>query len=280
MILLLFLILFISKAAFASNYTYNTNTTCVGKVCTVAIGGSFALDGSVWKTINEAKSLKNSSVQCSVQSDGMNLAYCFDWNTTSITVNLSSNRTINAVPVPLKLWHPTYLADDTFNSTVLKSNVSLSFVSKADVKTQTIPFTLGDILEFGQNSTTITMNETNGGNIGDSYVVSTSATTNYGITTTLAIGLDSSTIQISYLKFNISSIPASSTINSAILRLYRTSTSNNSQTSDVRYVNLTTWNEGTLNFGLCGTSCLVTQNKHGTINPAGHCHLTILQTAT
>jgi hypothetical protein len=151
-----------------TTYDYNSVTECIGKTCTATIGGSYAYDNGQWKSIDEAKSLKNSSVKCSVKSDGMNIANCLDWNTTSITVNLSNKNILSIVSIPIKVYAPNVtknvseLTGDYKKDYLIKSSANLSFLSKNDVKTRVIPFALGDILEFGENSTTITLNYTTG----------------------------------------------------------------------------------------------------------------------
>jgi hypothetical protein len=258
MILLLFLILFLVKPSFASNYTYNTNTTCVGKVCTVAIGGSYALDGSTWKTIDKAKSLKNSSVQCDVNSDGSDIATCLDWNTSFITVNLTQANALSIVQIPVKVWIPNYTKSSDYHQGTLVSNINVS-VSRSSSTTRAISFAIGDVLEYGANSTTITLNESNSGNLGDTEVKTQSSPYyNWGASATITIA---SNLEADlFFLWNMSVVPAGSTISNVNMSAYISAASGYTTTIDTAYntspMNTTGtsyWNEGTLSNTYCGS---------------------------
>jgi hypothetical protein len=195
-----------------TTYTYNSMTDCVGKTCTVAIGGSYAFDSDgKWKSIDQAYSLKDSNVKCNVNSDGKDIAECLDWNTTSITLNLSQPKSTTSSLVPLKIWS---------NGTV-KNSSSILFTSSKDIKTMTIPISsLSDSIEFGQSSTTITLNESNKGNVGDTYTYNATTSTqgfNYG---THAFFMAGKGVRYGWILWNLSAIPAGSTITNANLTLY------------------------------------------------------------
>ena len=80
--------------------------------------------------------------------------------------------------------------------------------------------------------------------VADAYVISTSATTNYG--TALNVRVDGSPITNSYLRFVVSGLNGA-TIQSAALRIYANSTSPAGFT--VNAVSNNTWGETTINYG-------------------------------
>lgn len=263
-----------------TDYTYNTNTTCIGKVCTVAIGGSYALDvDGQWKTIDQAKSLKNSSVQCNVNSDGKDLATCLDWNTTFITVNLTTTNSLSIAPIPVKVWIPNYTNSSDYHKGALLSNTNVS-VTKASSSIQTLPFGLDYVLEYGADSTTITLNESNGGNVGDGSVYGYTSYVNYnfGKCTGMYIDMGGTYNRRIFILWNMTVVPAGSTITNANMSLFmRTAptssrTYNALNTSQMNTTGTTYWNEGTLGSsdaigGSCGSgaNCNLDHNRKSVV---------------
>ena len=80
--------------------------------------------------------------------------------------------------------------------------------------------------------------------VADAYVISTSATTNYG--TTLNVRVDGSPITNSYLRFAVSGLNGAA-VQSATLRIYANSTS--PAGFDVKAISNNTWGETTINYG-------------------------------
>ena len=93
---------------------------------------------------------------------------------------------------------------------------------------------------------TITLNETNGGNVGDSYVDSYYATTNYGTETYLTIDAYSGEIWWSYLLWNLSVIPSGSTITNANLSLYMYQADPDASHSATAYNTSNSWTEANI----------------------------------
>jgi hypothetical protein len=229
-------------------YDYNTNTTCIGKVCTVAIGWSYAYDiDNTWKLIDEAKSLRNSSVSCNVISDGINIADCLDWNTTSITVNMSSK---SAGIVPVKVYSPNVtknrseMTGNYKKDYMVKSSYAMSFASK-EAKVQIFPFRMGDIMEFGENSTILYLNESNGGIVDDGDAYSWEPTT-YFDTNYMQIQGDGTNRARGLVKGNLSIIPAGSIITNANQSLYIPSLAPSHTIYHEIYNTTDTWIEETL----------------------------------
>lgn len=250
-----------TKDSIITTYDYNTMTVCNGKQCVATIGLNYAFDvDRKWKLIDEAYSLKNSSVGCVVNSDKVHLAECLDWNLTYITVdmNMDSKDSKELENVPITVYTPNETKNDSEKTGdykkdyLIKSSVNLSFASKNDVKTQTITFSLGDILEFGSNSTTITLNESNSGNVGDTETTSGGTSINYGTRAYLLAGSSTGTVWISFIMWNMSLIPAGNTITNANMSLYYYNgyvSGNYYQAYNTTPMNTTGtsyWNEGTL----------------------------------
>ena len=103
---------------------------------------------------------------------------------------------------------------------------------------------MGDILEFGHNSTTIILQDNVTENLGDTYVSSSNPNTNYGNVNYMRAGPDISNYMRSFISWNLSSIPSNSIVNSAYMNLTKISSSGSSDVG-IWYVNQT--NEYSIN---------------------------------
>jgi hypothetical protein len=244
-------------------YTYNTYTHCDGKICSMSIGGSYALDSDgKWKSIENAKSLKNSPVQCHVDYDLIDLATCNDWNLTYVNMSLAVVPTSVGKLIPFRIW----------NNGTLKNSTNLMFATPT-AKNMIVPLTLGDSIEFGQNSTTIILNESNKGNVGDTMTrkgTSGYNTNNYGISTQLYAGteLGGTPKDTFWSLWNLSIIPNGSTITNANLSIYAQAESSATQILAYNasiYCNSSCsgqqWVEGTHNGAANNTCNELTQNN-------------------
>jgi len=177
-------------------YTPTTETTCNNGICetTLYSGTRFVFEDNQWKTIEKAKSLKGVwSVEYVEKDVNYNLVV-LDYNYTSITfrVNIMDNK-IKDTNISVKLLK------DEFNETKIKElNVTkeivkeeaYSFKDTLDKKQLAYSVNgsiLGYELHFGPNSTIITLNESNGGNVGDTTLSQQYPTINYGTSTSLTI---------------------------------------------------------------------------------------------
>lgn len=209
-------------------YDYNSINTCRGNLCNILIGGSYAFDvDGKWKSIDEAFSLKDSNVKCNVISDGKNIAECLDWNMTYRTISLKVDDSLKGKDIPIKVYSPNLTMDskdltgDYKKDYVVKSQTGLNFKSKDDVKIQTISAGYSDIIEFGENSTTIKLQTADTENLEDVYGREGDTTDNGALTTLYAGALNYSGYHYNiYIKFNMSSIPSGQQINEVILALY------------------------------------------------------------
>lgn len=271
-------VVFVSNVK-ANTYTYNTETSCNGKLCWTNIGGSFAFDiDDKWKPIEQAFSLKNSNIKCNVISDKKNIAECLDWNTSSITLSLKVDDSLKNKYIPIKVWRPNLnieskeFSQDNKNNFKLISNSTIYFISSKETKTITIPASYSDIIEFGENSTLVILNETNNGNIGDVMIAQQVGYFNYGIRWNISISSTTSTnpyAQHSMILWNLSTIPKSSTILYANFSLFMFITPVASRNYSVYNTSLYNssgagpWVEGNGNGGTCintPAGCDITNN--------------------
>lgn len=205
-------------------YTPSTETHCINGVCNKIIysGTRFVNEDNQWKKIEDAKSLKNSSIRCVVDSDGENLAECLDWNYTSITLDLSQKSvSLTEELIPIKVYESTIneknMDEKNMDELIMKSEVIESFSLLSKSKEKTINnLTIGDIIHFGESSTSIILQDANTENLKDSYVYSGSPDSNYGGSYLRFYHSE----HRNYFSFNISSLPSSSLVSDANLYLY------------------------------------------------------------
>jgi len=180
--------------------TPTTYTNCIDGKCTVEIytGIKFTLEEGKWIDVKDAKSLKGSGIECIVTLDGENHAECLDWNYTTVTLKLKKDK--NAGDTPLKLYEiDSEKTKDGKKEYKIKSEKILGFADTNDTRVETVPLKVGQILHFGENSTTIELKNYPSDSIGDMNIYS--VTDNTG----------------TQAKWNISSIPAGQIINNAMV---------------------------------------------------------------
>ena len=218
------------------------------RTCTITIysGIRFIFEDEEWKPREEARSFIGSEINCKVISDGINIAKCLEWNDTSRTIEFE--RKDNAIEVPLRKY--TNELDSKTDELIkvydneFTTDLSFSITPKT---TQIIKANTGDIIEFGEHSTTIGLDENNGGLTDDIRVLNEnwawmnrSQGTSPGLT--VQHGTTTSTDYVVFLKFDTTIVPVSSIINNATLWLYRGSGTN--FTSYIYHVYDQSWVEG------------------------------------
>jgi len=210
---------------------------CNDKTCTITLysGTRYVNEDNSWKEIEKAKDLKDSGIKCNVKFDGINEVNCLDYNLTSMTLELS-RKTSGDSPIKIYEYNETKSQDTGKKEYDLKleepysfeniyvnrslpdcktSNGSTGFGSescnsegenKTEIKYEEEKIVLildtkyGDIVHFGDKSTTIELQDANTENLAD-----------------IGLGLDVSG-DIDYsrilIKFNISSISNYNILNS------------------------------------------------------------------
>lgn len=292
MILLAFSILFLSliSPSFASDsYTPSEETHCINNTCTLTLysGVRYVFEDSIWKKVENAKSLKSVWNKVYLEKDPDFDIDVVEVNYSYIELNFSFNSS-NYAKYPecgaskeddIKCDFKLTVKEDVWNDTSqefykTETKFQYKYQEKDGVK-DTLKFIqkgipLGKKYTFGGNSTTITLNETNGGNIGDSKVSGVGPfpaeqrNNNYGITT--PISAYTANPDYIFIKFNLSSIPAGSTITNANFSIYEISSTGTTahtvyNTSLYNSTGAGPWVEGSLNGVACsGTGCDLTRN--------------------
>ena len=172
-------VMLVGMVSAAETHTATTDTTCNGNVCTKTLysGITNVYEDNQWKDIEDARSLMGSGIVPVVLEDDVNFPVeVVDFNYTSITVKLNPKGIkVFGTDVPLRIWNPNETKAEEFykdiedgkiiskgiedyKSTMDKTKEEfLNFNLLNQEETKTYDFKMGDILEFGYNSTTITL---------------------------------------------------------------------------------------------------------------------------
>lgn len=174
------------------------------------------------KKVEEAQSLKNSPIKCMVDFDGIHKAECLDYNLThrKIRFDATNIKMKDRAKMMIKIMKP----NSTVNSTemVEKAKMIRSFVVDP-VQDMWLEAEFDEEVHFGENSTTIQLQDANTENLDDTYILSNTDWT-YGASSALHLhrykfGADERHNEI-VIKFNLSDVPASANIDSALLAIY------------------------------------------------------------
>jgi len=268
-----------STISFAENITYTPSeeTHCINGTCTLTMysGVRYVFEDAVWKPIENAKSLKSVWNKVYLEKDPdfdidivevnysyIELALSFNSSNYAKYPECNASKT-NDIKCDFKLTVKEDVLNETSGETYkTETKFQYKYQEKNGVKeilkfTQKgIPF--GKEYTFGGNSTTITLNETNKGNVGDANIQATFTDYNYGISSQLWSGYNGALYE-AYLMWNLSIIPSGSTITNANMSLYSSTLPNSPvitdayNTSSMNTTGTTYWNEGTLNDASCGS---------------------------
>ena len=212
-----------------TSYTSSLDKVCNnvdGKiVCTNTLysGIRNVYEDDEWKRVENARSLVGSGiVPVILENDKDFPVEVVDYNYTSIKVNLNPKGfNIFVKDVPVRVWEvkdEDSKVGDFKNTYEKVVDEDISYWLLNQQETKTYDFGMDSILEFGYNSTTITLTLANGGTIGDTYVAQDNPSTNYASSNELYY--DASPLANNILiKFNITSIPENIIITNAVLRL-------------------------------------------------------------
>ena len=200
------------KSHYENSYTPSTETHCIDGVCNKILysGIRFVEEDKTWKKVEDARSLKGSGIECIVESDGINLVECVDWNMTSIELKLNQKSvSLVSKEVPIKIYQKSPNKYNMESELVLKSYSEESFSSFSNKKDKVLTnFEYGDIIHFGEHSTTIMLQDNETGNLLDTWVREDSGDANHGTIGNFFVNIQSNGYDAqSYLFFNLSSIP-------------------------------------------------------------------------
>lgn len=237
--------------ATATEYTESSRKDCINQSCYLSLfqGQRFGIENNTWEPIENMASLKNTSIKCSVDFDGTFIVDCIDYNFTSRTLRLNLSNLNTADFNKQNISNILRVYSINKSKQELKQTISnLNFTLSNKVITIVIPAGMSDIIHFGENSTTIFLNSTNNGILGDAVADQTTPDTNKGTETQIAVQSYSNANSYGYLSINTSSIvsvcPSGSTIDFAeIVMQYTYSTD---ATRRIILYNTSAFNEGTI----------------------------------
>jgi len=285
--LLVFLIIgifMVGLVGASTKHTPSTDTTCNfidgENICTKTLysGIRNVYEDKEWKLVEDARSLKGSGIEVVVlENDKEFPIEVVDYNLTSIRVKLNPDGIkIFNDDIPLRIWKPNqtkakqFAQDITDGKEIVIDGKEISlgvedykqtmdkvydnditfniFNNEEDI---TVDFGVGDVLEFGYNSTTIILQDNETENLGDSYIDKFNPTSNFGTSETIQLYQEGggSTKGNGLFKFNITSIPSDVIISDASLYIYiyNNGLDSASETYDISSHHITEeWDEDTV----------------------------------
>lgn len=226
-----------------TSYTPTTTTECNDGICTKTFYSNIqnVIQDDKWVDVDKAVSLKGTDIGVVfIEEDPNYPIEVVDYNASSITVKLNPKGIVwFGEDVPIRVWEPNNTKAYEYESiekleSVKEKKLNVKFYQEVNDKVldNTLKFSLlnqeieatyefgaGKILEFGPNSTTITLQTANSENLEDCNILSGSPTTNTGNNAGVAMGGYTSGIRNGMVKFNVSSLDGT-TILTANVSLY------------------------------------------------------------
>ena len=274
-VVLVGILLFSAIIGFVSadiTYTSSTETVCNNGICTKTLysGIRNVYEDDQWKKVENARSLKNKGFKVNILEDDKDFPIeVIDFNYTSITVKLNPDGlSIFNKDVPIRIWNENITKKEQFlqdvidgkevsegildykkeMDNILEEEIGFNLLNQKETKTYN--FNIGDILEFGYNSTTIQLQEADTENLEDATFDEDS--TRDGTENLLLSDFVDGGGEITFIKFNISSIPSGQQIENATLclRNYNDVSASN-EILEIWRVSNQTWVEGEID-ALCG----------------------------
>jgi RHS repeat-associated protein len=221
-IMIALILLFVFSVSAGKDYSYNSVEECQEGMCTLSLylGTQFVEEDGIWKSIDEATSLKGSGIECMVvkEKEGDPDAECVDYNLTSVTVAIHNRK---GIEIPVHYQQKGVATDDLEgrerrNSTVVHP--------KADNEMFTFPLLPDEVLHLGDESTTISLiDSTFKREFGTTFTVPDWPDYNFGDYTNNYVCNYSDYEHRMFIKINTSKIPIASAILSANLsmKVYR-----------------------------------------------------------
>jgi hypothetical protein len=200
-------------------FTPTTDTVCENGICNKILysGIRNVYEDNEWKKVENARSLKDKGFDVVINSDGVHNVEVLDFNISFIEFNFSFD--------PDNLGEYDYEYEDGKLKTkfkILEYNDTGDLVeTEYDIEVEEGGLNyvydgnpLGKEFHFGDESTTIKLQNNVTENLNDAYVYEDSPDTNYGSVFNTLFGMSSTSghDRICYYMFNISSIPSSVSI--------------------------------------------------------------------
>lgn len=213
----------------------NCQVKCTNDKCNKLIGRTFWANDSdnTCKPIEKASSLNNSPMKLIIDNDGYHQVEIIDYNLSTVKLKTKIKDKIQKKNISLKVIKSidNYTIDNKTGKEIInikiseKQKINLIYNDGVDEYEQTlnVDFSKGEYIKFGDNSTTIKLQDANTENLDDGYDDYYHATTEYGADDAISIAMIGELIHFSILiKFNnISSIPAEQNIDNSKLYLYK-----------------------------------------------------------
>jgi hypothetical protein len=218
------LILFTPSVIATSKYTPSSELHCGRGLCyeTLYGGTRFIQEDSIWKPIEDARSLKDWFLVAYLENDPDFNITVVDFNYTwiDLILDFQGNYTEYEYDVEdnkIKLKLKLNLSGDNYD---LEYEVEDNVTQPMMVEIYGNPF--GKI-RFGGNSTTVQLQDADTENLDDTYSYA-SDTSNNGASVSLYVGKKSSTSELyhTWIKFNTSSVPTGINMTDAYLGLWFT----------------------------------------------------------
>ncbi len=201
-------------------YTPSTDRICRDGKCNLVLysGIRNVYEDNQWKRVEDAQSLKNSGIECVVDSDEEYIAECLDYNYTTKKIKFKINNMENInkdIPIiNYKIKYNELIGEKIKEKT---KEIKIKFKDLDEEQILWIESDFGDIIHFGEDSTTIQLQDADTENMED---MSVGEDIDRGTTSFFYLSDVASSLHRVYIKFNITSIPAEMTIDSAIIYLY------------------------------------------------------------
>jgi len=227
LLLMILGICLVSLVSASVEYTAGSDTICNNGVCTKTLysGVRNVYEDGEWKRYEEARSLKDKGFYVKyIENDKDYPLEVIDFNATSIEVDFKKFSILNK-DIPIKIWRTNESSDindfkNTYNK-IKEENVQFNlFNGKEKKKYNNVK--IGDLIEFGLNSTTIILQDADTENLEDTYIAKSSENDNSGAAY-FDIQNDTGNTYVYYgfVKFNISNILLVDNVSNCDLNLYQ-----------------------------------------------------------
>lgn len=213
---LMMAMLFLPSVLGETSYDYGRETHCDNGECYTILYSSarFVPEDGIWKSIDKANVFYgNGFIAFYSEDDKVNGLKVVGFNGSCITVQPYSQDVLkfnynSNIPVKVDGSIVGYARIPGIASPLM--NVNLCFDSLS-----------GHEISFGEHSTTIQIKDATTGNLGDTYASRANPAVNYGTATSTSTGTYTSSNEYkSGIRFNISGVPSSATIENSALCLY------------------------------------------------------------
>lgn len=194
-----------------TKFTPTSREDCVGSSCVLSLHAStmFVEEDKVWKRVDEARSLKGSTIDCVVVEDDKISVECLDYNMTTVRVWVTlKDASLSGKSFPVRFIN----AND---SELKEKEQSWVIGGFSDHASSILPVSYGEEVHFGEKSTVLKLDDSK--DLEDTYVYSALPNNNYATSNLNTYLKTDNTNMRPMLKFDIGGIPAGQVILNATL---------------------------------------------------------------